>query len=402
MNFPICTSLILHCSMPTSRSLRRTLLAIHTEVHFKADPLYHKTALFISKTIQIIGEKNSRMHFKQEKLSSYSCKLERKSMYIRERRDMKKNVTLNTVEQQTSYDWLPRSLGKLTSASGTGIKRCKGSELIGTYWQHFEEYSQYHLYMEGFPGEPLLTTRTGEKAVGGILRENTGGALIVLPWLEISGDEFEWLDTESEEYFWTEKGKELGAKFVSALIEIDRSLTSSTELTPRPDWAQAETYETQQEKSLRIEINRLKASLEQVQQELSDREIELDGAGKLRDLLYEKGPRLEEAIIEALQLMGFVAKPYKDNTSEFDVVFEAAEGRFLGEAEGRDHASINVEKLRQLDMNIQEDFEREEVRVHAKGVLFGNAHRLTAPEARGESFTEKCKSAAARSHVALV
>ena len=56
--------------------------------------------------------------------------------------------------------------------------------------------------------------------------------------------------------------------------------------------------------------------------------------------------------------MGFVASPYKEANSEFDVVFESAEGRLLGEAEGKDSKAISVDKLRQLVMNIHEDLQR--------------------------------------------
>ena len=64
------------------------------------------------------------------------------------------------------------------------------------------------------------------------------------------------------------------------------------------------------------------------------------------------------AILEALRLLGFQANNYKDAESEFDAVFEAPEGRFLGEAEGKDNAQVNIDKMRQLEMNIQEDFAR--------------------------------------------
>jgi hypothetical protein len=58
------------------------------------------------------------------------------------------------------------------------------------------------------------------------------------------------------------------------------------------------------------------------------------------------------------------------------VVFESEEGRLIGEAEGKDNKAINVDKLRQLSMNIHEDIQREEVTTPAKGVLFGNGYRF--------------------------
>ena len=82
-------------------------------------------------------------------------------------------------------------------------------------------------------------------------------------------------------------------------------------------------------------------------------------------------------MIDALRTLGFEAESYTDDSSEFDVVFIANEGRFLGEDEGRNNAPINIDKLQQLERNIQEDFARPDVDAYAKGVLFGNPHRLT-------------------------
>lgn len=104
----------------------------------------------------------------------------------------------------------------------------------------------------------------------------------------------------------------------------------------------------------------------------------------------------------ALKIMGFKTSSYKENESEFDVVFESYEGRLLGEAEGKDSKAVNVGKLRQLQMNILEDLEREEVEEPAKGVLFGNGFRLTPPEDRAVQFTAKCISASKQNGTALV
>ena len=63
---------------------------------------------------------------------------------------------------------------------------------------------------------------------------------------------------------------------------------------------------------------------------------------------------------------------------------------------------MNVDKLRQLAMNIHEDLQREEVTAPAKGVLFGNGHRLTPPLERKAQFTDKCITAATSQATALV
>ena len=102
--------------------------------------------------------------------------------------------------------------------------------------------------------------------------------------------------------------------------------------------------------------------------------------------------------------MEFIAEAYVDHESEFDAVFTDTTGtRLLGEAEGKDSKAINVEKLDQLERNIQEDFRKlPDGTEYAKGVLFGNPFRLLPPAERGDFFTVKCLAAAKRSGVALV
>ena len=62
---------------------------------------------------------------------------------------------------------------------------------------------------------------------------------------------------------------------------------------------------------------------------------------------------MEAATIEALSLFGFRAKPFEDAESAFDAVFESPEGRCLGEVEGKDNRSINIDKLRQLEGTVK-------------------------------------------------
>jgi hypothetical protein len=158
----------------------------------------------------------------------------------------------------------------------------------------------------------------------------------------------------------------------------------------------------ERERQLRVALLESEREVEEAQRRKEELLENLQSAGRLRALLYEKGKPLENAIIEALQLLGFKAEPYKDASSEFDVVFESAEGRLIGEAEGKDNKAVNVDKLRQLAMNIHEDLQRDEVSAPAKGILFGNGYRLLPVSEREPSFTEKCISAARTSATALV
>jgi hypothetical protein len=172
--------------------------------------------------------------------------------------------------------------------------------------------------------------------------------------------------------------------------------------TPEPDWAADPTYELVREQVLRSELLEAERQLEAAQKRKEEIQERLRDAGNLRALLYEKGKPLEHAIIEALKLLGFKAQAFQEGDSEFDVVFECPEGRLLGEAEGKDTKAVNVDKLRQLMMNIQEDLQREEVNSPAKGLLFGNGYRLQPPHSREAQFTPKCVTSSKSMNTALV
>lgn len=220
-----------------------------------------------------------------------------------------------------------------------------------------------------------------------------------------SSDQNEEDDDEEQnqvEMVWNEEGVSFGHRLLKCVIEIDRALKESIEITPAPDWTEDSVFELPKDASVREELLKVETQLEELDKRKGELKTDLIHHSSPKRLLYEKGKPLENAILDALSSIGFSASNYKDTESEFDVIFESPEGRFLGEAEGKDNKPINIEKLRQLEMNILEDFEKDEVDVMAKGTLFGNAYRLKKIDEREEFFTEKCQTAAKRSSTALI
>ncbi len=124
---------------------------------------------------------------------------------------------------------------------------------------------------------------------------------------------------------------------------------------------------------------------------------------KFTNLLFENGDLLERAIADALKILGYDVENLREGDLEIDhVIVGPSNIRMIGEAEGKDSAAINISKFRQLESNINEDFERDEVEVPAKGLLFGNGYRLTHPDQRENQFTDKCQTNAKRLGTALI
>jgi len=249
-----------------------------------------------------------------------------------------------------------------------------------------------------------LVTKHGDKAVGSIIHsKNSNGTLLCLPDLDFYPESFFiGEDDEENEGDWSNEGMQFASKFIKSIVALDKSCRSEGELTPEPDWAKDTSFKLDQEKSTAQKLLKIEKKLETVQAEKEAALDQVKDLERFRYLLFEKGKPLEYAVLDALKIIGFEVSQFDDGESEFDAVFESKEGRLIGEVEGKDNKAINIEKLRQLSLNIHEDLEREEVNGPAKPVLFGNAYRLQPLGERSSPFTAKCVSASSTSSVALV
>ncbi len=296
------------------------------------------------------------------------------------------------LDGRSNYEFLPLDL-KVTATAGKGIKIANDLGFLTPLWHLLREHVQYRVLLEGKGIKPILFTRTGDKIVGGIL---AGKGTLVL-----------WPDLNSEKFFteagsWTKMAKQLGHQLVSVATETDRVAHAESDVSPTPDWTTASEFRLREEEVIQNSILSLDSKIERLLGRRQSEQQRLSKAGTLRSLLFEKGPRLESAVRDALRILGFKADGFKEGEHEFDAVFESPEGRFVGEVEGRDEKGIAISKLSQLERNLQEDYTRDEVNEYAKGVLFGNAERLLPLEKRGEFFTDKVLSGARRTKIALV
>jgi hypothetical protein len=300
----------------------------------------------------------------------------------------------------SNYDMLAEFAQKIVPAEGTQMGLTDKGKFLSSYWSRFGNASIYKVMFEGLRGAALVTTAKGEVPVACQFSfEGAKGLVIALPAIA----EYDLCPGDVSEMKWKEKDKADGHELVSELLGIVESFALARWVRPAPKWASANEYLLARERELHAAILEADAAIEAALTSKAELSAALEKESKLRRLLYDQGHPLEGAIIEALCILGFKAEPFKEGTSEFDAVFVSAEGRFIGEAEGKDNKAVNIDKLRQLEMNIQEDLAREDVKEPARGVLFGNAFRLQPLEERPkEYFTEKCVSSAVRTQTALV
>jgi hypothetical protein len=299
----------------------------------------------------------------------------------------------------SNYDFLPLRLGNPHYAQGSAMVLHSGADILSAYWKAFGPRSVYQCYFEGGRSTPLVQTKSGRNNVGALMRDF--GNLLILPEIQWSDlDEREEEDEDADD--WPKGYYEFTRELRDALVEIDSRVRKDIERTEAPAWAEANEFRLAIEPLLEAEILAVEAEAEALSTRRERLASDLARHASLRALLYETGSRLEEAVREALLLLGFKAENFKEDDSEFDALFTSEEGRFLGEVEGKERKPINVDKLSQLHRNIAEDLSREDVEDAATPVLFGNAYRLQPLSERGEFFTQKVLSVAPAANVSLV
>jgi hypothetical protein len=309
--------------------------------------------------------------------------------------------TTRHVTEYSNYHAIPAVLSPIIATGNTMKLSGRCVEVLASYWSEFEAVSQYKVQLTEPKVPSCIVTRSGDIPVGALYRSTSSvGTLLLLPDIDFYSNKF--IKELKGKERWTLAAKHFATRMLMAIVVLDKALRSTGEVTPEPQWATEPEFILSTESAIRVQLLEAGRTVEIAQGHKENLEDQLKSAGSFRALLFEKGKPLENAIIGALRILGFIAAPFKNSDSEFDVVFESEEGRLIGEAEGKDNKAINIDKLRQLAMNIHEDLQRENVIKPAKPVLFGNGYRLLKLSERGNPFTEKCISAAATTSTALV
>ena len=308
-------------------------------------------------------------------------------------------VKTSHLGQINSYSALLPGL-KAESKSGDQMRLVGGLNALASYWKEFGSMHIYEAFISGESIQPLIQTQAGAKVVGARIHKH--GTLLLLPNIVFQEGIHCKYEGEYNIFKWTNEAQKFAKRYSAALLNLYAQFQETGSRTPPPAWATNDVFLTPEETQLQYLQFRVEAKLGKLENDLVDLIERKREAGSIRGLLFEQGKALEKSVLEALTLFGFTAEGLQENDSEFDAVFACKEGRFIGEVEGKDTKALNIDKLSQLERNIQEDYERDEVDVYAKGVLFGNAQRLVGLEERGEFFTQKCMTGAKRAGVALV
>lgn len=312
----------------------------------------------------------------------------------------KNTRTTDIVSLYSNYEFLPVDIPSLIPKEGSKIIPGNNSSLA-IFWNNFKQYIKYECYFNGKIDIPLFFTKTGKKPVGGLFREGKGN-LVLLPSIRYP-EEFTEYNKKKRERFWTNEAMGFGKKLIQTLLDIDGALSDSPETSPPPDWTGENNYTLKSETELTEKINTISERVGKLEQRKNILSNTLQKEKELKNLLFEKGKLLENAVIEALKILGYKVTSYDDGNLEIDQIVVGPNGeRYIGETEGKDNSAINIEKFRQLQSSMQEYIEQEDVTGPATGILFGNGFRVIHPKKRKEQFTKKCIATAKSQNVILV
>lgn len=273
-----------------------------------------------------------------------------------------------------NYSWLPakgdRLADLLVTGRGAEIQVPSQRSALTPFLRAARGSLEHSCYIEPHnPGfEPLATTRTG--AVVAFTLGLHKGHLIGIP---------------------LPNGKEAAERCGPALVNGVISYYHEPQPTTSPGWLGR--YCLPDEPAFEQEVRFAQSRLDAEKRKLIQAEAALSAYIAPKAILFEQGRALEQAVSQVIAAFGFQTTTYASGTREHDVIGRCEEGVIVVEVEGRDTASIELDKARQLGANVDQHFEDHKER--ARGVLVGNPHRLQDPADRGTPFTAHVRDFAA-------
>ncbi len=266
-------------------------------------------------------------------------------------------------------------------------------------YEALKDIFEYKVIIQSDVSRKIFVTNHGSNIVGARIKlKDYPGHLVLLPYFDLP----EMTEIDDGEEVWTKDAIKISTIVLKHMVSIDKTLKTETEATPKPSWLEEITLPAQVT-SIDLQIDGLKTKISEIETQIEEEQKKKKQLLKYTNLLFENGELLEEAITEVLVLIGYKVENFRKGDLEIDHIIVGPNNiRMIGEAEGKDTSAVNISKFRQLETNINEDFDRDEVEEPAKGVLFGNGFRLTKPDQRESQFTEKCLTNAKRLGTALI
>lgn len=237
-------------------------------------------------------------------------------------------------------------------------------------------YFQVYLNQDGYT--PLFFTRGNQNKLGGIYKDTEHNNIyLLLPGFQ------------QAIFSYAGKSKE----YATLLQDIYNELFG--ESTPeQPDWVKNNPdYLSDIEKDEQNKISENQKKIDEALQKIESSKQLIEKEQNLKTLLFGQSHELEQGILEAMALIGFVnPHTYTTDNCEIDVLCSENDNPgflLIGEAEGASKGTVNNKKINQLHTHAatyitENDVDTENLSISS--VLFGNAFTAMPPEQRDQEY----------------
>lgn len=280
----------------------------------------------------------------------------------------------------------------------------KINSILDNFYNRFKELLKYHITYENVTVDDTLLRyilptvdkinsqsidifigKDKNRILSSIIKIDNGGNILLLPEVLLKEE------------------KDL-TDLLNIIVEIDKNLNKEIIKTPKPQWLESnEIYSINISESIKSELSNIDEEINKLNEKKEELNHNLEKEEQIKDLLFENGKPLENAIIEALRILDYEAKNVYIDNNEIDILAKSPEGDiFCCEAEGKDNKAIDITKFRQLsdNLNIYQDSHQNEP---AYAILFGNPYRLKEIAERiEEPFTKHCLNRAKGNNFILI
>lgn len=280
----------------------------------------------------------------------------------------------------------------------------KSNGILDNLYNRFKELLKYHITYENVTVDDTLLRyisptvdkinsqsidifigKDKNRILSSIIKIDNGGNILLLPEVLLKEE------------------KDL-TDLLNIIVEIDKNLNKEIIKTPKPQWLESnEIYSINISESIKSELSNIDEEINKLNEKKEELNHNLEKEEQIKDLLFENGKPLENAIIEALRILDYEAKNVYIDNNEIDILAKSPEGDiFCCEAEGKDNKAIDITKFRQLsdNLNIYQDSHQNEP---AYAILFGNPYRLKEIAERiEEPFTKHCLNRAKGNNFILI
>lgn len=281
----------------------------------------------------------------------------------------------------------------------------KSNSILDDFYNRFKELMKYHITYEkvtindtilrnilstedkiNSKSIDIFTGRDTNKILSSIIRIDNIGNILLLPEV-VFKEAKDWHD------------------LLNIIVEIDKNLNKEIIKNPKPQWLENnENYSINISESIKSKLVNIDKKINKLNEEKEELNQNLEKEEQIKDLLFENGKPLENAIIEALKILDYEAENKYIDNNEIDILATSPEGDiFCCEAEGKDNKAIDITKFRQLLDHIAVYKEHIEYKSNVNGILFGNAYRKEELANRAEEyFTEHCLQGAISNNFILI